>query len=186
MMSFIRSRLAPLLVDHVDTDQIIPGRFLKTVSQDGMGDHLFADWRRDPEFPLNHQQKDARILVAGSNFGCGSSREHAAWALKGAGYQAVIASSFADIFRANALRNQLLPVAPSNSGYRLLREHMRTNPGLEVEVDIADQRVRFGGEAIAFELDPFAKDCLLRGIDPFTYLLEHLPQIEAFEEKHVL
>ncbi len=185
MIHTIRSRVAPLLVDHVDTDQIIPARFLKTVNQDGLGQQLFADWRQRPGFALfSAEHAGARILLSGVNFGCGSSREHAAWALKGAGFEAVIAASFADIFQANALRNGLLPVeAPPESHERLVAR-VAADPGLEVEIDLGRQRVRFGEEGFSFSIDPFSRDCLLKGIDPFGYLLDHLPEIEAFEARH--
>jgi 3-isopropylmalate/(R)-2-methylmalate dehydratase small subunit len=185
MMRTIRSRVAPLLVDHVDTDQIIPARFLKTVSREGLGARLFADWREDPEFVLGRPAvAGARILLSGVNFGCGSSREHAAWALAGAGFEAVIAASFADIFRQNALRNGLLPVEPPRASFEQLVGRIRRDPEVEVEVDLAEQRVRFADGEFSFPIDPFARDCLLQGIDPFTYLLDHLPEIEAFEAGH--
>lgn len=185
MNGIIRSRAASLLTDHVDTDQIIPARFLKTVDREGLADHLFADWRRAPDFPLRpFPEAEVRILVAGANFGCGSSREHAAWALRGAGFDAVVAGSFADIFKDNAIRNQLVPVAPSGPDYDRLRAQLKRDSDVELEIDIAEQALRFEGVSLPFSLDPFAKDCLLSGISPFSYLLEHGPQIGAYEARN--
>ena len=186
-MSFnvIRSRAVPLLIDHIDTDQIIPARFLKTVNRAGLGDHLFADWRKQKGFALEHPgAAGASILLAGGNFGCGSSREHAPWALLGAGFKAVIARSFADIFRANALRNGLIPVAPPANGYDRIVEAVTSSPEAEIEVDLEANEVRVGGEAFPFEVDPFGRDCLLRSVDPVEYVLEMLPEIERFEATH--
>lgn len=181
----IRSRVVPLLVDHIDTDQIIPARFLKTVSRSGLGEHLFEDWRKDPEFVLSRPEHAGKaILLAGINFGCGSSREHAPWALLGGGFRAVVAASFADIFRANSLRNGLLPVEPPPDGYRLIVERVLADADVELEIDLAAEVVRLDGGEIPFEVDPFAKDCLLRGVDPLEYLLEHVPEIERFEAHH--
>ena len=182
--SVIRSRAVPMLVDHVDTDQIIPARFLKTVDREGLGERLFADLR-GPEFVLDAPEHvGARILLAGVNFGCGSSREHAPWALLGAGYAAVIAASFADIFFANALRNGLLPVAPAAGDYQRLVDSVLAEPAVELEIDLARTEVRGVGEPIAFHVDAFSKDCLLRGIDRIEYLLEHEEAIRRFEVRH--
>ncbi len=184
-MSFdvIRSRVFPLLIDHVDTDQIIPARFLKTVDRTGLGEHLFADWRErgDVDGSLFGV---ASVLVAGDNFGCGSSREHAPWSLLGAGFRAVIARSFADIFRANALRNGLLPVALGPADHGDLVRAIGEDPTIEVEVDLEAQVLRAAGKVVRFEVDPFWRDCLLRGIDSLEYVLERSGDIERFEARH--
>jgi 3-isopropylmalate/(R)-2-methylmalate dehydratase small subunit len=136
-----RSRVVPLLVDHVDTDQIIPARFLKTIERSGLGEHLFSDWKKDPSFVLNRPEHEgAEILLAGQNFGCGSSREHAPWALLARGFRAIIAGSFADIFKNNALKNGLLPVAPSSADYRRIVELVQREPKVELEVDLSAAR----------------------------------------------
>ena len=181
----IESRVVPLLIDHVDTDQIIPARFLKTVNRDGLGAKLFADWQQQPDFVLDRpEHKGASILLAGVNFGCGSSREHAPWALLGAGFRAVIAASFADIFRANALRNGLLAVAPRDEDYRRIVARVQAEPNLELTVDLSAQTIRMADETIPFEVDAFARDCLLRGVDPIQYVLELAPEIERYEARH--
>lgn len=183
MIRIVQSAVVPLLVDHIDTDQIIPARFLKTVNQEGLGQQLFADWRKDPTFVLNERKYARRsILLTGSNFGCGSSREHAAWALRAAGFSAVVAASFADIFRANALRNGLLPVEPKD--YPRFLSLLNSDLEQEVQIDLQDQVIRVGDQGFGFEIDPFSKECLLRGLDPMSYLLEHLPQIESYEASH--
>lgn len=183
-MSFVQSRAVALVIDHIDTDQILPGRFLKTVEREGLGRRLFADWQSQPNFPLRQVENQGRsILLAGRNFGCGSSREHAVWALTGAGFEAVIARSFADIFRGNAVSNGLLPAALSEADHETLMAKHRSRPELEVEIDLKQQMVCAEGESWRFAIDPFAKECLLRGISPFTYLLDQLPQIRAFEAR---
>lgn len=185
-MSFdtIRSRVFPLLMDHVDTDQIIPARFLKTVDRTGLGDHLFADWRERGDLDASLFGA-ASILLAGDNFGCGSSREHAPWSLLGAGFRAVIARSFADIFRSNALRNGLLPVALSTADYDRVVRAIDAEPTIEVEVDLEAQVVRAAENVLRFEVDPFWRDCLLRGVDSLEYVLERSGEIERFEVHHV-
>ena len=173
--------------DDVDTDQVIPARFLKGTARSGWGEHLFADRRYDaegrprPEFPLNRAEaKGARVLVAGRNFGCGSSREHAVWALQGYGFQAVIALSFADIFRGNALKNGLLPVAVEESTHaRLL-----SAPGSAVTVDLEAQKVTLAdGMGASFVIDPFARYCLLNGIDELQFLLGQEEAVAAYERR---
>jgi 3-isopropylmalate/(R)-2-methylmalate dehydratase small subunit len=173
--------------DDVDTDQVIPARFLKGTARSGWGEHLFADRRYDaegrprPEFPLNRPEaKGARVLVAGRNFGCGSSREHAVWALQGYGFQAVIALSFADIFRGNALKNGLLPVAVEESTHaRLL-----SAPGSAVTVDLEAQKVTLAdGTGASFVIDPFARYCLLNGIDELQFLLGQEEAVAAYERR---
>ena len=173
--------------DDVDTDQVIPARFLKGTARSGWGEHLFADRRYDaegrprPVFPLNRPEaKGARVLVAGRNFGCGSSREHAVWALQGYGFQAVIAPSFADIFRGNALKNGLLPVAVDESAHaRLL-----SAPGSAVTVDLEAQKLTLAdGTGVSFVIDPFARYCLLNGIDELQFLLGQEEAVAAYERR---
>jgi 3-isopropylmalate/(R)-2-methylmalate dehydratase small subunit len=181
----IRSHTVVLPVENVDTDQIIPARFLITTSRDGLGDGLFADWRYDaegrprPDFVLNRDSaRGARVLVAGRNFGCGSSREHAVWALQGGGFQAVVSTEFADIFRGNALKNGLVPVVVDDSTHARLVE----SPGTEVTIDIDARAIAFGSRRTAFPLEPFARYCLLNGLDELAFLLEREQDIAAFEE----
>jgi 3-isopropylmalate/(R)-2-methylmalate dehydratase small subunit len=175
-----------LLVDDVDTDQIIPARFLKTTDKRGLGTSLFADWRERPDFPLDRPDAEgAQILVAGANFGCGSSREHAPWALVGWGLRAIVALSFADIFRQNALKNGLLPIAVDAALHRRLLEARAADPKARITVDVAGQTVGLvGGPAARFDIDPFAKECLVHGIDELGYLLARLPEIERHEKAH--
>jgi 3-isopropylmalate/(R)-2-methylmalate dehydratase small subunit len=181
------STTVSLPIDDVDTDQVIPARFLKGTARSGWGDHLFADRRYDaegrprPEFPLNRPEaQGARLLVAGRNFGCGSSREHAVWALQGFGFQAVIAPSFADIFRGNALKNGLLPVAVDDA----FHSRLVAAPGSEVTVDLEAQRVTLAdGTEAKFPIDPFARYCLLNGIDELQFLLGQEEAIAAYERR---
>ncbi len=176
-------------VDNIDTDQIIPARFLKTISKEGLGDQLFNDWRYDasgqpkPEFVLNRpESKGAQVLVAGDNFGCGSSREHAPWALLQYGFRAVLSTSFADIFRQNSLKNGLLPiVVPADAHAWLL-----TSPGATVKIDLASQTLTLGdGRTVEFPIDQFSKHCLLEGVDELGYILKQEPAIAAFEAQRV-
>jgi 3-isopropylmalate/(R)-2-methylmalate dehydratase small subunit len=182
------SRTVVLPIDNIDTDQIIPARFLKTISKDGLGDQLFFDWRYDaegkpkPDFVLNKPEaKACQILLAGDNFGCGSSREHAPWALTQYGFRAVISTSFADIFKGNSLKNSLLPiVVPADVHAELLKD-----PAGVVKVDLASQTLTLaGGRAVKFPVDDFAKHCLLEGIDELGYILQQGPTIAAFEAAH--
>jgi 3-isopropylmalate/(R)-2-methylmalate dehydratase small subunit len=182
------SRLVPFPIDNLDTDQIIPARFLKTISKDGLGDQLFYDWRYDvegkpkPDFILNTPEaKAAKILLAGDNFGCGSSREHAPWALLQYGFRAVISTSFADIFRGNSLKNSLLPiVVPRDVHAELFR-----NPNATVKVDLAAQTLTLpSGRAVEFPVDGFSKHCLLEGIDELGYILQQELAIASFEGAH--
>ena len=176
---------APLPMMNVDTDMIIPKQFLKTIKRTGLGKNLFdemrytLDGKEIPDFVLNKPQyRKATILVAGPNFGCGSSREHAPWALVDAGFRAVISTSIADIFLANALKNGLVPVRVDEPSHAWLLAH----PGVEVEIDVAGGKLLLpGGHESAFELDPFARHCLVRGVDELGYLLSRLPDIENWE-----
>lgn len=186
------SWVAVLPVDNIDTDQIIPARFLKTISKEGLGGQLFFDWRYDaegrprPDFVLNRPPGNrAQVLLAGDNFGCGSSREHAPWALTQFGFKAVISTSFADIFKGNALKNALLPiVVPAEIHARLLKM-LEADPLGTVRVDLALQTLTLpDGTEVGFPVDPFAKTCLLEGIDELGYLLKHESEIAAFEKSH--
>jgi 3-isopropylmalate/(R)-2-methylmalate dehydratase small subunit len=175
-----------LPVDDVDTDQIIPARFLKTTDKRGLGSSLFADWRERPDFPLDRPDASgAQILVAGANFGCGSSREHAPWALVGWGLRAIVALSFADIFQQNALKNGLLPIAVAPGLHSRLIEARAADASARITVDVAGQTVGLvGGPPSRFDIDPFAKECLVHGIDELGYLLARLPGIERHEKAH--
>ena len=187
----LTSRIVALPVDNIDTDQIIPARFLKTTVKVGLGRDLFTDWRYNadgspkPDFVLNRPEaQGARILLAGDNFGCGSSREHAPWALTDFGFRAVISTSFADIFRNNALKNSLLPLIVDAATHRRLLE-LAADPSTEVTVDLAAQALRLpDGSTVTFPIDGFAKDCLLEGVDQLGYLLKHDPQIRVYEQTH--
>jgi 3-isopropylmalate/(R)-2-methylmalate dehydratase small subunit len=175
----LSSKTVVLPVDNVDTDQIIPARFLTVTTKEGLGESLFADWRRDPEFVLNREEaKGARILVVGENFGCGSSREHAPWALLGFGFRAVISRSLADIFKGNAVKNGLVPVEVDAETHRELLSH----PGWTVTVDLEKRRVVLpDGREAPFPMDGFARHCLLNGIDPLDFLLQQEERIKAYE-----
>ena len=181
----ITSRTVVIASSDIDTDQIIPARFLTTTTKEGLGLQLFADWRYqedgapNPEFVLNRPEaKDAQILVAGRNFGCGSSREHAPWALLDYGFRAVISEGVADIFRGNALKNGFLPIVVDEQTSQWLLEH----PGAELTIDLEDMRLTLPtGASISFAIEPFARHCLLNGLDEFGYLRSRLPDIERFE-----
>ncbi len=179
----LSSRIVTLLADDLDTDQIIPARYLKTTTRTGLGQHLFAD-RAD--FALTPEQAPgAHILLAGANFGCGSSREHAPWALTDWGFRAVIARSFADIFKTNALKNGLLPVEVEGELHAWLRKQRALDPTLTVTIDLETTRLILpDGETVSFPIDPFARHCLRSGLDELTYLQEHEAQIQAFEARH--
>jgi 3-isopropylmalate/(R)-2-methylmalate dehydratase small subunit len=187
------STLVALPVDNIDTDQIIPARFLKTISKESLGKLLFYDWRYDAggkpraDFVLNQPHaQEAEILLAGENFGCGSSREHAAWALRQFGFRAVIASSFGEIFRQNALKNALLPVVVSRQIHQELLALAAADAGVKVAVDLAEQVLLLpDGRAIAFPIDGFSRHCLLEGIDELDYILKQEPAITAFEARRV-
>ncbi len=181
----LESPIACLPRVNIDTDQIIPARFLTTTTREGLGHHAFHDWRYDeqgaprPEFVLNRpEHREARILVAGRNFGCGSSREHAPWALFDAGVRVVISSEIADIFRNNALKNGLLPIVLPEA----VVDTLLAQPGLRLQVDVAKRRVYWpDGEHVTFPLDAFAQTCLLEGVDELGYLLAQDADITAFE-----
>jgi len=185
------SRFVALAVQDIDTDQIIPARYLKATDKNGMGDALFSDWRYHPDgsprkdFVLNrHGATGVQILLAGANFGCGSSREHAVWALTGYGFRAVISTSFADIFRSNAYKNGLLPIAVSSEDQAELFDLAVKAPDTELHVDLAAQTLKLpNGKSIWFPIDPFSKNCLLKGIDERDYLLSFIHQIANYENR---
>lgn len=186
----LTSQMVPLPVENVDTDQIIPARFLKATDKTGMGEALFADWRYNPDgspnagFVLNDPRyRGAQILLAGDNFGCGSSREHAPWALTGYGFRAVISTSFADIFRNNALKNNLLPVIVEAETLQSLFDLVEEAPEAEVTVDLEAQAVTLpDGSIVSFPIDPFSKTCLIQGVDQLGYIQSFEKDIAAFEQ----
>jgi 3-isopropylmalate/(R)-2-methylmalate dehydratase small subunit len=183
------SRVAPLLLDDIDTDQIIPARFLKVTDKLGLGANLFSDWRYNAdgspnaEFVLNRPEyQGVAILLVGNNFGCGSSREHAPWALKGHGIRAVISTAFADIFKNNALKNGVLPVVVGKDVHRELCDLLAARPTAELNIDLETQSIRLPrGETREFPIDSFSKTCLLEGTDELGYLLRFEKQIAAYE-----
>jgi 3-isopropylmalate/(R)-2-methylmalate dehydratase small subunit len=186
----VHGRTVVIPSSNIDTDQIIPARFLTTTTKDGLGKQLFADWRYraggapNPEFVLNRPEaEDAQVLVAGRNFGCGSSREHAPWALLDYGFRAVISTEIADIFRGNALKNGLLPIVVDENTSRWLLEH----PGASVEIDLETTRLTLPtGVSVAFPIEAFARHCLLNGIDELGYLRSHINDIERYEAARVI
>jgi 3-isopropylmalate/(R)-2-methylmalate dehydratase small subunit len=178
------ARAALLLDADVDTDQIIPARYLKRTDKAGLGDALFADWRARPGFPIPAPD-GAHILVAGHNFGCGSSREHAAWALIAGGFRAVVSTAFADIFRGNALKNGLVPVVVPPAVHAALVAALVADPALEVAIDLEAEELAAGGvPTTRFTVDRFARRCLLDGVDELGFLLQHLAAIERHEDHH--
>ena len=190
-LSRLESRATLLVVDDIDTDQIIPARFLKITDRLGLGARAFSDWRYHadgspkPDFPLNAPDaRERHILVGGRNFGCGSSREHAPWALADFGVRAVVASSFADIFRNNALKNGIVPVQLTGDAHAALVAALRADPGATVTIDVATQQVGVGPARWSFPLAPFARHCLLEGVDQLGYLLAASGDIAAYEASH--
>ncbi|MBV9503991.1 MAG: 3-isopropylmalate dehydratase small subunit [Acidobacteriia bacterium] len=187
----LSSRMVPFPQRNIDTDQIIPARFLKTISKEGLGDNLFCDWRYDaqgkprPDFILNQpRSQGAQVLLAGDNFGCGSSREHAPWALTQFGFRALISTSFADIFRANSLKNGLLPIIVPPDIHAELFEAVAKDPNVEVQIDLPNQTLTTpSGRKVEFAVDSFSKHCLLEGVDEVGYTLQREPEITAFEAR---
>ncbi len=187
-----RSRLVPLAINNIDTDQIIPARFLKTTSKEGLDRQLFCDWRYDAQgnpkqdFILNQPRAaGAQVLLAGDNFGCGSSREHAPWALTQFGFRAVVSTSFADIFKGNSLKNALLPIAVPPDVHTELFAAVAANPNATVEIDLAAQTITTpAGRRVVFPIDAFAKHCLLEGVDELGYILKREAAIRAYEASH--
>jgi 3-isopropylmalate/(R)-2-methylmalate dehydratase small subunit len=189
----LESHMVPMPNRNIDTDQIIPARFLKTISKEGLGDNLFCDWRYDaqgkpkPDFILNQPiAKGAQVLLAGDNFGCGSSREHAPWALTQFGFRVVISTSFADIFKANSLKNGLLPLVVPADVHAELFEAVATNEHAKVKVDLPNQTLTMpSGRQVSFPVDSFAKHCLLEGVDEIGYTLQREAEIAAFESRRI-
>jgi 3-isopropylmalate/(R)-2-methylmalate dehydratase small subunit len=187
----LTSRILAMPVDNIDTDQIIPARFLKTISKEGLDKQLFYDWRYDaqgnpnPDFLLNKPEaQGAEVLLAGDNFGCGSSREHAPWALTQFGFRAVISTSFADIFKGNALKNSLLPIMVPREIHGELFRNVEANPQYPVTVDLAAQKLVLpDGRAVEFPVDAFSKNCLLEGVDELGYIQKREAEIAAYEAR---
>lgn len=189
----ITSTCVPLPIENVDTDQIIPARFLKATDKEGFGDNLFADWRYNkdgspkPDFVLNNPTYSGKILVAGKNFGSGSSREHAAWAVSGYGFRAVVSSYFADIFRNNSLNNGVLPVVVSSEFLSELFESIHADPKNTITIDLDKQIItnNHTGEGESFEINAYKKECLQKGLDDIDYLLSKKDKIEEYEKNRV-
>lgn len=185
------STAVPLPIENIDTDQIIPARFLKATTREGFGENLFRDWRYESsgepkaDFVMNSSTYKGQILVAGKNFGCGSSREHAAWAIDGAGFRAVVSSFFADIFRNNALNNGLLPVQVSDEMLAAIFKAIETNPATQLKIDLEAQTIEIEGstEKESFEIAPYKKQCLMNGYDDVDYLVSIHQEIKEFEQK---
>ena len=184
------STVVPLPIENVDTDQIIPARFLKAVERKGFGDNLFRDWRYkkdgtpNPDFVLNNPRYSGQILVAGKNFGSGSSREHAAWAVYDAGFRVVVSSFFADIFKSNVLNNGLLPVQVPDAFLDEIFQIVETDPAAKFEVDLESQTITIlkAGISVNFDINPYKKECLLNGYDDIDFLLSLKKEISAFEQ----
>lgn len=186
----IKYQAVPLPSENIDTDQIIPARFLKSISKEGFGENLFRDWRYNvhtnepnPDFVLNNLKYSGEILVAGNNFGCGSSREHAAWSLTDYGFKVVVSSYFADIFKGNALNNGLLPVKVSEDYLKDLMETITENPSTQITVDVEKQTISFNDKTENFELDSYKKICLINGYDDIDFLTSKKEAIQKFEQK---
>jgi len=183
----LESTAIPLPIENIDTDQIIPARFLKATNKAGFGDNVFRDWRfhkdgtANESFVLNDSTYSGSVLIAGNNFGCGSSREHAAWALVGYGFNVVISSFFADIFKGNALNNGLLPIQVSEGFLKELMNHIQSNPDAEVTVDLENQLLSTPVGDITFDINPYKKTCLINGYDDIDFLVSKLDKIRAFE-----
>lgn len=188
------SRLVPLAVEDIDTDQIIPARFLKATSREGFGDNLFRDWRYHSDntlkkdFVLNDKTYSGTILVCGKNFGCGSSREHAAWAIYDYGFRVVVSSFFADIFKNNALNNGLLPVTVTEQFLQLIFDTVAHHPATELKVDLEQQKIILVEKNVEehFEINNYKKTCLINGYEDIDYLLSIKSKIEAFEQRSVI
>ena len=198
--TLLKSTAVPLPMENIDTDQIIPARFLKATTREGFGENLFCDWRYNlipgsspvekgvksinKDFVLNDPAYSGKILVAGKNFGCGSSREHAAWAIYDFGFRVVISSFFADIFKNNALNNGLLPVVVSDSYLKKLLDAIQQNPKTEIEVDLNKQVVNLNGQEERFEINLYKKTCMINGYDDIDYLLSLNKEIREFDLAH--
>ncbi|MBL7872176.1 MAG: 3-isopropylmalate dehydratase small subunit [Cyclobacteriaceae bacterium] len=188
--TLLKSKAVPLPNENIDTDQIIPARFLKSTTREGFGDNLFRDWRYDSnnnpvhDFALNNPAYSGKILVAGKNFGCGSSREHAAWALYDYGFRVVVSSFFADIFKNNALNNAVLPVVVSDSFLKRLLDTIQSNPETQVTVDLENQNISFDSHSENFDINAYKKICLTNGYDDIDYLLSLDKEIREFDLAH--
>jgi 3-isopropylmalate/(R)-2-methylmalate dehydratase small subunit len=190
----IESTCVPLPLENIDTDQIIPARFLSATTRTGFGENLFRDWRYDKagnkndEFVLNNPGFSGKILVAGKNFGCGSSREHAVWAVADYGFRAVVSSFFADIFRNNSLNNGLLPVIVSEEFLKKLLGMIMEDPGTKVRINLERQDITLlpTGESLKFDINPYKKECMLKGLDDIDYLLNIKEMITAYEFRNTL
>ena len=186
------STAVPMPIEHIDTDQIIPARFLKAVTRDGFGENLFRDWRYDKsgapnaDFVLNNPTYSGKILVAGKNFGCGSSREHAAWALSDYGFRVVVSSFFADIFKGNALNNGIVPIVVDDATLDKVFKAIEANPKTEFVLDLQAQTLVVGGLEIAFDIDAYKKECLLKGQDDIDYLVSLKEEIIQFEHNQTI
>ncbi len=185
----LSSTAIPLPIEHIDTDQIIPARFLKATDKNGFGDNVFRDWRfhkdgsSNTNFVLNNSNYSGSILIAGTNFGCGSSREHAAWALAGYGFKVIVSSFFADIFKGNALNNGILPIQISEEYLQLLLREVTEKPDTVLQVDLEKQTIGIqgSGSSVTFEIDAYKKLCLLNGYDDIDYLVSKMDKIQAYE-----
>ncbi len=185
----LSSTAIPLPIEHIDTDQIIPARFLKATDKNGFGDNVFRDWRfhkdgsSNTNFVLNNSNYSGSILIAGTNFGCGSSREHAAWALAGYGFKVIVSSFFADIFKGNALNNGILPIQISEEYLQLLLKEVTEKPDTVLQVDLEKQTIGIqgSGSSVTFEIDAYKKLCLLNGYDDIDYLVSKMDKIQAYE-----
>ncbi|WP_313579572.1 3-isopropylmalate dehydratase small subunit [Chishuiella sp.] len=188
-INHIKSSAVPIKIENIDTDQIIPARFLKAISREGFGDNLFRDWRYNQDnqqiesFPLNDSKFKGKILVAGKNFGCGSSREHAAWAIKDYGFDVVISSYFADIFKGNALNNGILPIVVEDEVLNTIFQNIDENPEIELEVDLENQTLKIKDIQLTFDVDSYKKICLLNGYDDIDFLISQKDKIEQYEQK---
>jgi 3-isopropylmalate/(R)-2-methylmalate dehydratase small subunit len=188
--TILKSTAVPIPAENIDTDQIIPARFLKATTREGFGDNLFRDWRYDSDnkpvkdFALNNPAYSGKILVAGKNFGCGSSREHAAWAIYDYGFRVVVSSFFADIFKNNALNNAVLPVVVSDGFLKNLLETIQKNPSTEVTVDLQNQVISYTNQNQKFEINAYKRECLINGYDDIDYLLSLNKEIREFDIAH--
>jgi 3-isopropylmalate/(R)-2-methylmalate dehydratase small subunit len=188
----LTASMVAIPTENIDTDQIIPARFLKVTDKVGLGENLFSDWRYNADgtpkedFILNTDRgRKAKILVAGDNFGCGSSREHAPWAIMGYGFRAVISTSFADIFRNNSLKLGLLPIVIDKETHFQLMSLIEEEPDTEISIDLESQTIQLpDGRKVQFPIDSFSKTCILKGVDQLGYLQSHMPVVEAYETKH--
>ena len=188
--TILKSTAVPIPAENIDTDQIIPARFLKATTREGFGDNLFRDWRYDSDykpikdFALNNSSYSGKILVAGKNFGCGSSREHAAWSIYDYGFRVVVSSFFADIFKNNALNNAVLPVVVSDGFLRNLLEAIQKNPSTEITVDLVNQMISYDSQSQKFDINAYKRECLISGYDDIDYLLSLNSEIREFDLTH--